>query len=280
MSQERKAPGRAMPVGSIAWIAAGLVLAALSAPASAQFPAPARPPKPVTDVMRQPTTDLPSAKSILDRHIAAIGGREAILSHTSTHAKGTLSMPSAGLTGSLEILAAKPNKSLMRISLAGVGEISEGFDGSHGWSLSPITGPMLLEGKQLEERRFDSEFYAEASPEKRYVSMTTLERTDFDGRPCYKLKLVRPTGGEDLQFFDIATGLKAGSVTTRETQMGTVTGTTIESEYKKFGNLLHATSVKSQIGQIQQVITITSTEYDNVQPAALEMPAQIKALVK
>ena len=83
-----------------------------------------------------------------------------------------------------------------------------------------MTGPMLLEGRQLDEKRFDSEFYSELRNESRYASVTTLERVDFEGRPCYKVRLVRKSGGEDIEFYDVATGLKASSTTTRETQMG------------------------------------------------------------
>lgn len=143
-----------------------------------------------------------------------------------------------------------------------------------------MTGPMLLEGKQLEEKRFDSEFHGELRAEDRYSSMTTLEQTLFEGRQCYKLKLVRKTGGEDIEFYDVATGLKAGSITTRESQMGTVTGTQVSGEYRKFGNLLQPTVVKSKIGGLEQVITITSVEYDNVPPSVFEIPAGIKALIK
>ena len=139
---------------------------------------------------------------------------------------------------------------------------------------------MLLEGKQLDEKRFDSEFHGELRSDNRYVSLTTLEQVDFEGRPCYKIRLVRKTGGEDIEFYDVATGLKAGSITTRETQMGTVTGTAVESDYKKFGNLLQPTMVKSQIGGLQQVITITAVDYDNVPASVFELPAGIKALLK
>ena len=136
-----------------------------------------------------------------------------------------------------------------------------------------MTGPMLLEGRQLEEKRFDSEFYSELRSESRYASVTTLEQVDFEGRPCYKVRLVRKTGGEDIEFYDVATGLKAGSITTRETQMGTVTGTTVESDYRKFGNLLQPTKVVSHIGGLEQVITISSIEYDRVAAFGLRSAA-------
>jgi hypothetical protein len=273
---------------SVRGLASGAaLLAALGGSAvvlSAQFPPPARPPKAATEAARaqenRPAAALPSARSILDRHLAAIGGREAVLSHKSTHATGTLSMPAAGVTGAVDIYGAHPNRMLLKVSLGGVGEVLEGFDGTHGWSISPMTGPMLLEGKQLDEKRFDSDFHSELRTDARYQSMTTLEQVDFEGRRCYKVRLVRKAGGEDIEFYDVATGLKAGSITTRETQMGSVTGTTVETDYKKFGNLLQPTTVRSQVGGLQQVITITSIDYDQVPASIFELPAGIKALLK
>jgi hypothetical protein len=287
----RYPPGRALPAGSTV-SGLGIVLSlvtlvfATTGSASGQFPAPARPPKTVSELPKAETgkpavpAELPSARSILDKHVEAIGGRAAVLSHKSAHARGTLSMPSAGLTGALELYSSTPNKSLLKVSLGGVGEVIEGFDGTHGWSVSPMTGPMLLEGKQLEEKRFDAEFHSELRSADRYSSMTTLEQTPFEGRPCYKVRLVRRTGGEDIEFYDVATGLKAGSITTRETQMGTVTGTSVETDYRKFGNLMQPTTVRTDIGGMKQVITITAIEYDAVAPSVFELPAGIKALLK
>jgi hypothetical protein len=271
--------GRASRLG----FAAALTLAGFTAAASAQLPSTTPAPqgsRTVPEAAAKLAAPLPSARSILDRHLAAIGGREAVLSHSSTAAKGTLSMPKAGMTGSLEIYGAKPNKSVVKITLAGLGVVTEGFNGVHGWSLSPMTGPMLLEGKQLEEKRFDSDFHSELRESGRYTSMTTLERTEFEGRQCYKVQLVRTTGGQDIEFYDVASGLKAGSITSRETHMGTVSGTTIEADYRKFGNLLQPTTIRSQISGVEQIITITSVEYDSVPPAVFDLPVEIRALVK
>lgn len=283
MLQRGYGQGWALPAarrGPGLWFAAvTLVALGVGQVAQAQFPAPARPPKPSVEATGS-AASLPPARAVLDRHLEAIGGRAAVLSHSSTYARGSLSMPAAGMTGTIEVYAAQPNRSLLRISLGGVGEVAEGFDGTHGWSLSPMTGPMLLEGRQLEEKRFDAEFHGELRSDGRYVSMTTVERTEFDGRPCYKVRLVRRTGGEDIEFYDVETGLKAGSITTRETPMGTVTGTTVEAGYRTFGKLLQPTILKSQVAGIQQVVTITAIEYDTVSDAVFDMPAGIKALLK
>ncbi len=262
--------------------AALTALTAVTLVAQAPAPAPTAPRPPAT--LAKPAeaeAALPSARSILDRHLEAIGGREAVLSHTSSHATGTLSVPSAGITGTLEVFAAaKPNRMLVKIALGGVGEVMEGFDGVNAWSVSPMTGAMVLQGKQLEDKKFDSEYYGELHDSSRYDSMKTLEKTTFDGRPCYKVSLTRRGGGEDFEFYDAATGLKAGSINTRETQMGSITTTSVEADYRKFGNVLQATTLRQSAMGIQQVFTLSVVEYDKVDPSVFEPPAQIKALVK
>ncbi|HSC29462.1 MAG TPA: hypothetical protein VLD67_19445 [Vicinamibacterales bacterium] len=243
-----------------------------------QFPPPARPPKAAPAM--QSTAELPKAREVIDRHIKAVGGRETIRAHSSSHATGTIAVPSAGLSGTLEVFAARPNSTLLKIVLAGVGEVQEGFDGRIGWSISAMTGPTLLEGRQLEQRKFDSDFYGDLVEDNRYKSMTVIEIAEFDGRQCYKLRLIRHSGEEDLHYYDLSTGLKAGSTTTRETPMGTVTATTVESDYRRFGKLLQPTKLTQRVMGVQQVLTVSSIEYDSVDRAVFEPPAPIKALLK
>jgi hypothetical protein len=291
MPLESRRPGcatrpRRLHARSLGHTCAAIAIAGMATTASAQFPAPARPPagaqgaSGAASEAAPEATSLPSARSILDRHVKAVGGREAILAHKSIYMKGSLSMPAAGIGGTVEVFGAAPNKLLMKVAIDGVGEVAEGFDGTHAWSISPMTGPMLQEGKALEQRRLDAEFHGELHPDSRYVSITTEERTEFDGRPCYKVRLVRKIGGEDFEFYDVATGLKAGSITTRETPMGSIKSTSIETDYRQFGNLLHASTLKQQIGPVQQIMTVAAVEYDNVQPAVFDLPPAIRALVK
>lgn len=258
------------------------VTASAAAAQSTQTAPPAKPPVEKTQeaATKAPAEKLPAAAEIIDRHIKAIGGKEAVMSHSSSRASGTFGVPAAGISGSVEVFAAKPNRMLMKISLPGVGEVLEGFDGTHAWSVSPMTGPTVHQGKQLEERRFDSEYYGELKAPERYESMTTLEKTTLEGRPVYKVRLVRKGGGEDTEFYDVETGLKAGSVNTRETPMGTITATTIESDYKKFGNLLIPTTIKQSGMGVEQVMTINAIEFDTVDAKVFDPPAQIKALIK
>jgi hypothetical protein len=245
--------------------------ALLSAPLYAQAPA----------KTQTTTSELPDAREIINRHVKAVGGREAILARKSVHAVGTLSVPAQGLSGPIELFqAAEPNRMHMKSSVSGIGDIAEGFDGSHGWLMSPMTGPMLKVGKELTQAKFDADFYSDLRDPKTYLEVKTVEKTTFDGRPCYKVSLKRIDGVADFDFYDVATGLRAGSINTRDTQMGVITMTSIEGDYKKSGKLMQAMSLRQQVMGIEQRITLSMVEYDNVAASAFEPPAPIKALIR
>jgi hypothetical protein len=263
-------------LGLAAAVSSGQALGAQGA----QAPAAPRPGSAARELPAQPKPTLPPAREIIERHIKAIGGRKAILAHTSSHALGTMTVAASGINGVLEIYSAKPDKSLVKISLGGIGDVIEAFDGIHGWSLQPMTGPRLAEGKELQEKKFDTDFYSDLHEDGRYASMKTVEKTTFEGRPCYKVSLVRKDGGDDIEFYDVETGLKAGAAVTRESPMGPITMTQVYSEYKSFGGVLTATTMKQTAMGVEQVMKITSIEFDNVPPAAFDPPAQIKALIK
>jgi hypothetical protein len=176
--------------------------------------------------------------------------------------------------------AANPNRVVVKTSVPGIGDIMEGFDGSHGWSMSPMTGPMLKVGKELQQTKLDADFYSELRDPQKYPTVQTIEKTTFDGRPCYKVSIKRIDGVEDFDFYDVATGLRAGSINTRESPMGTMTMTSVEGGYKKFGKLTQATTVTQQVMGIEQKITLSMVEYDNVAASAFAPPAAIKALIK
>lgn len=237
----------------------------------AQAPAPAA---------QQKAAALPEARTIINRHIEAVGGRDALRSYSSSHVRGHFNMPATGLSGPVEIFAAEPNKTLMRMTMAGIGDLEEGFDGKVGWMLSPVTGPMLVEGAQLEQKKFDSEFFGDLKDASRYKVMETVERTTFDGREVYRVRLVTATGAEDIEFYDASTGLKAGVQMTRETPMGPVASTVTFSDYRKFGRLQHPATQKLSTMGIENILTIETIEYDSVDPKVFALPEPIRALIK
>jgi len=255
------------------FVRAAALAALLSAPVLAQAPAPK------VQAEKPAAARLPDARTIVDRHIKAIGGRDAILAHKSMHESGTFSVASSGISGPVDIYGAAPDRVLVKQSVPGIGDVLEGYDGVHGWSVSAMTGPALKIGKELEQTRLDADFYAELRDPKKYT-MTTIEKTTFDGRDCFKVRVQRVDGSEDFDLYDVATGLRAGSITSRETQMGPITASNVEGGYKKFGALLLPTTLVTKTTGVELKITIDVVEYDKVDPSVFEPPASIKALIK
>lgn len=222
----------------------------------------------------------PSAREIIDRHLKAVGGRENILKYSSMHLKGRFEIAAQGVRGQLEVFKAKPNKQIVRIDIPGLGQIQSGFDGEIGWIINPATGPMLLEGKMLEQTRQQADFDEVLHQDEDYQSMKTAGLETFEGQECYKLTLVRKSGQEVTEFFNVKSGLRVGHVATHETPFGAIPVTAIESDYKKFGSVLIPTKLTQKQLGAEQVLTIENVEYDSVPASVFEPPDAIKALAK
>jgi hypothetical protein len=212
--------------------------------------------------------------------VRAIGGRDAVLRHSSLRAVGTFSMPGQGIAGTVERFAARPDRFREKVSMSGVGEMQLGFDGSVGWMVTPMTGPMVLTGKQLEQLRRDAEFDAALHDPAGYTALETVGQVEFEGRPAYKVRALRTNGDEDFEFFDADNGLLIGSIVTRESPLGTMKATNVMSDYRAFSGLQLPTRQVQRVLGTEQVVTITSVEFGGVEPAAFAPPASILALVK
>ena len=240
------------------------VLVAASVPAAAQ----------------QTPSVTPEAKAIISRHIAALGGEKAMASVTSMRASGSLSMPAQGITGTVEISAARPNKTLLKAEIAGIGKLESAFDGQRGWTVDPIMGPSLLTGKQLDQAKFDAAFESTFLDPARYTSLTVAGTATFDGRKMHRIDAVNALGDKSIEYFDAETGLHAGSTSSRETPMGNVEVTSFIRDYRKVGGSLQAHQLVQKMMGVEQVITLEKFELNVVPADAFAIPPAVKALIK
>lgn len=224
---------------------------------------------------------LPAASEIVAKHIAAIGGKDAISKITSMQQKGTMEIPTMGLTAQSEIFVAQ-DRMTMKQSIPGLGELSQGYDGTTGWSSNPMQGPRLISGKELEQTKEQADLQANMlySPD-RFSAMETMSIADFNGEKAYKVRFVRKgSGRESFEYFSTATGLQIGSETTQESEMGKMQITTMSGGYKQFGPLKVPTRSEAQAGPNKMVMTISDVVFNAVPATAFELPPQVKALIK
>lgn len=229
---------------------------------------------------QQPSSITPEARAVIERHMTALGGLKALAPFTSMRASGTLAMPAQGITGTVEITAARPNKTLLKAQIAGIGALESGFDGQYGWTIDPIVGPALLTGKQLDQARFDAVFDGPFHDLSRYTSLTAGAIETFDGRKAQRVDAVTSAGDKSAEYFDTETGLHAGSVATRETPMGPIEVTSFVRDYRKAGETLQAHQLVQTMMGVEQVITIERFEFNTVKTDAFAMPPAVKALIK
>lgn len=227
-----------------------------------------------------PAAPLPSAKDIVAKHLAAIGGEAAFKALKSVHAKGTFELPAQGVKGDLEIMAARPNKILQRAEIPGVGHAESGYDGKNAWSIDPLQGPSLLTGRALNEMTEDAWFDGPLHSPDRVKELTTIAKVEFDKRPAYQIKVVHTSGVEQIEYYDVETGLQLGSESQRETPMGVLPVKAMLRDYTKFAGLMQPTVLVQSTMGIDQVLRISSYEYNTVPATAFDPPPAIKALIK
>ena len=223
---------------------------------------------------------LPTAREIVDRFVKASGGAEAFQSIKSMHTKGTFSIVGQSLSGTLDMMAARPNKLLMRVSIPAIGTVEEGFDGKVGWSLDPLQGPSLVIERQLSERADEAWFDAELHKNDYIKEMTVVGRESMDGRDVYRLRVVTLRGNEQFELYDVDNGLQVAVEASRDTPLGIVPSVVLMKEYQKYGSLLMPAKVVQRVLGQEHVFSFTSYEFDSAPANTFDLPPAIKALIK
>ena len=221
---------------------------------------------------------LPPARQLVDRYVEAIGGREAIARHKSRTMETEMSMPAMGMNMTMKTVMAAPNRLATSAEMPGAGTLRSGYDGTVGWQVNPMTGPSLMTGAELEQTVQMADFYGALNYDKLYRSMETTERTELNGRPCYRVKLTTQSGRESWQCFDTETGLIVATGGKQESQMGSIETTMLLSDYKDFDGVKMATRSTMQMMGQEMTVTVKSVSHAPVDASAFAPPQEIRAL--
>jgi outer membrane lipoprotein-sorting protein len=154
-----------------------------------------------------------SADEVIEKHLAAIGGRDVLSKLTSRTATGTITLttPAGDVSGSIELFAKAPNKarSLIKVDLSsfGAGElvVDQRFDGAAGYVLDTLNGNRDITGNQLDNMRnaaFPTPFlaYKDAG-----VKAELIGKDKVGDRDVVVVQLTPKTGSASKTFFDAET---------------------------------------------------------------------------
>jgi hypothetical protein len=153
-----------------------------------------------------------------------------------------------------------------------------GYDGSVGWSVEPLAGPRVLSGGELDVMRENANALASVRDASLFREMQTIDRTVSEGEPCYRVRLVWRSGRESHDCYHADTGLLIETTQNVESPMGIMQVVATLSDYRDFSGVLLPTRTILSIMGTQQVLSISTVEFEDIDTSVIAPPEVIRRL--
>lgn len=159
-----------------------------------------------------------TADEIIEKHIAAVGGRAALAKLTTRQSTGnaTLTVQGNDISGPYESWAKAPNKTrvvikLDTVPLGGPGEmvIDQRFDGANGIAMNSMQGDSPITGVQLDNMRNGGFPSPLLTYKERGTKVDVLPREKIGDKEMIVVQLTPKTGSVAKLYIDSATYLLA-----------------------------------------------------------------------
>jgi hypothetical protein len=240
----------------------GISLVVILSAAGIAAQKPASNPQPEVKPSAVAAVKLPPAKEIIEKYVKAIGGREAMQKHKSRVQTGTMELSPMGVKGTIESYARSDEKSFVKVSLAGIGDLLDGYDGKTAWTSNPIQGNRVKEGKELLQSKRTAAFGREWSLDKLYTTLTVRGVEKVGDRDTYVV--VGSTEGlpDDIMYFDTENGLMLRSDSIVISPEGQQATNTYYEDYRDVEGVKSAHRIRAKTPAFEIVTTINETKYN------------------
>jgi len=213
-----------------------------------------------------------TADEIVEKHLAAMGGRAALSKLTSQVAAGSVQISAQGADfgGTIEISKKAPNKSrtLMKLDLSALGGsemvVDQRCDGKTAFASNSLQGDREITGSQL-QNMLNASFPSPLLTYKEAGAKVELQGQDKAGGRAVFVLLYTPKAGPAAKLFiDTETFLVARTVTTLDVPAagGTVEQTTELGDYRVVDGVKTAFSVTVAGAAQTIIITLTKAEFN------------------
>lgn len=227
------------------------------------------------------TVELPAARDLIERHIEAVGGREAVLAQVESTMTGRLEFPAAGMSGPLTIASRPPSDRVMIVELPGMGEIRTGYSPELAWSVDPFMGPRILTGPERDAMTEQAEPRAMLRDPEFFSTIETVGETELDnGATCYRVRLEWQSGRESFDCYHAESGLLVEMEMTQPSPMGEISSVTRMRDYQEFGDGRIATRTSIRVMGQQQLLIIEEVEFGPPDAQLFEPPPAIDTLIQ
>ena len=225
-----------------------------------------------------------TADEIVDKAIAAAGGRAALekLTSRSTHGTITVSTPAGEIPGTIDVVNQAPNKIRTLITLdasslgAGTVTIDNRFDGTAGFTMDSMRGNREMTGTQLANLR-NSYFPSPLLNYKERGTKIELKGKEKVGdRDAYALTLTPKDGPVVQIFIDAESYLADRSVVTIDApEVGSVEQTTDFTDYREVDGVKIPFSFKGSSAVQTFFVLVKTVEHNGkIDPSLFVKPAE------
>lgn len=225
-----------------------------------------------------------TADEIVEKSIAALGGRAAHAKLQSRSATGTivLATPGGDITGSIDVLSAAPNRTRMLIqadlSALGAGPLTvdQRFNGETGYVLDSLQGNRELTAGQLAGMKNGAFPHPFLDYKARGMKVTLGEKEKVGDRAAHVVTFTPADGPATRQYIDAETFLPVKMTTKVEIpQLGQeVEQTTVFSDYKAVDGVMVPFRLASSSSVQNFTVTISKVEHNvKVDEALFSKPA-------
>lgn len=204
----------------------------------------------------------PEAKELIEAHVTATGGREAI------EKIDTLYLESKVDTGGQNIEVKtrmwwKGGRFYIEEDIPGYGKGFSGFDGEVAWTEDPINGRRILDGIEREQLIRGGSVFELARWNEFYARAETVAEREDEGRRLYDVQLESKEGDKVLVSFDAESKLLSHMSMTQQAPTGPMKFSVALTDYRDVGGCKFAFQQDLKIS----FATVTQ-RYDKVEVGA------------
>jgi outer membrane lipoprotein-sorting protein len=209
---------------------------------------------------RAQTASLPTIDQILDKYVAGAGGRAAIEKITSVDGKGTIDIPEANVSGTVELIQKAPDKALTVVDITGVGQQREGFDGAVGWSDDPQNGLRQKNGVELAEAKRAATLGRELKMKMLYPKLVVKGVEKVDEKDAYVVEGTPAEGAPVKLYFDAGTGLLVRQIATRQMPQGPLEVEVTFADFRAVDGVQRPFTIRQATSLFTAVIHLTDVK--------------------
>jgi hypothetical protein len=220
-------------------------------------------------------------EAILDKYVEVTGGRAAYEKIQTEIVSGTLEITNIGLSGTMTIYQAAPDKAYTAIEFSGgIGKAEEGSNGQVAWAVSGMQGARIKEGDERASSLRRDALNADIRWRDFFKKVELAGSEDVGGKACYKLTLTPNEGPAETRYYDKGSNLLVKVVMPITTPEGAATLEMTLGDYRDEGGILAPHTVSQKVPGADIMVKIDSVKHNPEIPASrFDLPAEIKALM-